>query len=146
MTQRMRKCPRQLGRPLFLGELDEKVRKYLLSLSNRGGVGNTTVTNPTAKSLMSKYSRVVGQNDVESSRWAKSLFFRMNFVKRRKTLSKVNILDGVRKEIEFLYIHDIVSKVAKYDIPSALVVNIDQTPLKHVPVGNETMIGTKNTL
>ena len=34
--------------------------------------------------------------------------------------------------------HDIV---AKYDIPSALVVNIDQTPLKHVPVGNETMTG-----
>ena len=141
MTQRIRKYSRQTDRPLLLGKLDEKVRKYLLSLNKRGGVGNTTVANPTAKALMSKYSRVVGQNDVDSPRWAKSLFSRMNFVKRRKTLSKVNILDGVRKEIEFLYIHDIVSKVAKYDIPSALVVNIDQTPLKHVPVGNETMTG-----
>ena len=63
----------------------------------------------------------------------------MNLVKRRETSSKVDIPDGAQKEIEFLYLHDIVSKVEKYNIPSAFVINIDQTPLKYIPVGNETM-------
>ena len=63
----------------------------------------------------------------------------MNFVKRRKTSSKVDIPDGARKEIELLYLHDIVSKVEKYNTPSALVANIDQKSLKHVPVGTETI-------
>ena len=89
------------GRPLLLGELNEMVWKYLLTLSKRGGVINTTVANATAKALMSKYPHVVRQIDVDSSRWAKSLFSRMNFVKRRKTSSKVDIPDGTRKEIEF---------------------------------------------
>ena len=127
------------GRPLLLGELDEMVRKYLLTLSKRGGVINTTVANATAKALMSKYPHVVGQIDVDSSRWAKSLFSRMNFVKRRKTPSKVDIPDGARKEIEFLFLHEIVSIVEKHKIPPALIINIDQTPLKYVPVGNETL-------
>ena len=118
------------GRPLILGELDEMVRKYLLTLSKRGGVINTTVANATAKALMSKHPHVVGQTDVDSSRWAKSLFSRMNFVKRRKTSSKVDIPDGARKEIEFLFLHKIVSIVEKHKIPPALIINIDQTPLK----------------
>ena len=130
---------RKTGRPLLLGHLDEMVRKYLLSPSKRGGVVNSTITNVTAKALMSKYPDVVSQVDVDSSRWAKSLFSRMSFAKWRKTSSKVDIPDRARKEIEFLYLHGTVSKVEKYDIPSALVVNIDQTLLKYVPVGNETM-------
>ena len=88
---------------------------------------------------MSKDPHDVGQVDFDSSRWAKSLFFRMNFVKRRKTSSKEGILDVAQKEIQLLYFHDIVSKVEKCDIPSALVVNINQTSLKYAPVGNEIM-------
>jgi len=93
-SQRIQKYSRKTGRPLLFGELDEMVRKYLLSLSKRGGVVNTTVANATAKALMSKYLHAVGQVDIDSSRWAKSLFSRINFVKRRKTSSKVDIPDG----------------------------------------------------
>ena len=134
-SQTIPRYSQKTGRPLLLGELDEMVRKYLLTLSKRGGVINTT----TAKALMSKYPHVVGQIDVDSSRWAKSLFSRMNFVKRRKTSSKVDIPDGARKEIEFLFLHEIVSIVEKHKIPPALIINIDQAPLKYVPVGNETL-------
>ena len=63
----------------------------------------------------------------------------MNFVKRRKTSSKVDIPDGARKEIEFLFLHEIVSIVEKHKIPPALIINIDQAPLKYVSVGNETL-------
>ena len=138
-SQTIPRYSQKTGRPLLLCELDEMVRKYPLTLSKRGGVINTTVANATAKALMSKYPHVLGQIDVDSSRWAKSLFSRMNFVKRRKTSSKVDIPDGARKEIEFLFLHEIVSIVEKYKIPPALINSIDQTPLKYVPVGNETL-------
>ena len=70
----------------------------------------------------------------------------MNFVKRRKTSSNVDIPEGDRKEIEYLLLHDIVSKEEEYNIPSSLIVNIDQTPIKYVPVGNESLAekGVKN--
>ena len=45
-----------------------------------------------------------------------------------KTSSKVDIPDGARKEIKFLFLHEIESKVKKYDMPLALIINIDQTP------------------
>ena len=115
------------------------VQTYLMALSRRGGMVNTTVANATAKALMSKYTNAVGDVDIESTRWAKSLFTRMHFVRRRKTSSKVDIPDGARKEIEFLFLHDVLSKVEKYKIPPALIINFDQTPLKYVPVGNETL-------
>ena len=89
------------------------VQKHIRSLRKKGSVINTTV--------------------------AKSLFARMNFVKRRKTSSKVDIPDKARKEIEFLFLHEIVTKVEKHNIPPELILNIDQTPLKYVPVGNETL-------
>ena len=76
---------------------------------------------------------------MNSSRWVKSLFARMNFVKRKKTSSKVDIPDKACKEIEFLFLHEIVTKVEKNNIPPELILNIDQTPLKYVPVGNETL-------
>ena len=57
--------------------------------------------------------------------------------KRRKTSSVVDIPDSARKEIEYLFLHDIVDTVEKYEIPLSL--NLDQTPLKYVPVDNETM-------
>ena len=60
-------------------------------------------------------------------------------IKRRKTSSKVDIPDGARKEIEFIFLHEIVSIVEKHKIPPALIINIDQTPLEYVPVGNETL-------
>ena len=50
-----------------------------------------------------------------------------------KTSSKVTIPDGARKEIEFLFQHQIVSAIEEHDIPCSMIINIDQTPLKYVP-------------
>ena len=115
------------------------VQKHVRSWSKKGIVINTTVAKATVKALISKYPYVASDIDVNSSRWAKSLFARMNFVNRRKASSKVDIPDKARKEIEFLYLHEIVTKVEKHNIPPELVLGIDQTPLKYVPVGNETL-------
>ena len=122
------KYARKTGRPYLLGELDEMVQKHIRSLSKKGSVINTTVVNATAKALISKYPYVAGDIDVISSRLAKSLFARMNFLKRRKTSSKVGIPDKARKEIEFLFLHEIATKVEKHNIPPELILSIDHTP------------------
>ena len=63
----------------------------------------------------------------------------MGFKKRGKTSSGMAMPDSSRKEIEYLFLHDIVDTVEKYEIPLSLILNLDQTPLKYVPVGNEMM-------
>ena len=128
------------GRPLLLGqELDSMVQSYLRALGNRGGVINATIAKATAKALITRNTHLVGNIDIESSRWTQSLFQRMGLAKRRKTSAKVDIPDGARKEIEFIFLHDIASQVETHSIPNALIINLDQTPLKYVSVSNQTM-------
>ena len=98
-----------------------------------------------ANALIKQNSGVVGDIDVSSSLWAASLFRRMGFLKRRKTSSKVDIPDGARKEIKFLFYHDIVLRVEEFNIPETLSINIDQTSLGYVPVSKETMAKRNST-
>ena len=63
----------------------------------------------------------------------------MGFVKRQKTSSKVEILDAARKKTEFIFHHEIVTYVETFKIPPSLILNLDQTPLKYVPISRETV-------
>ena len=127
------------GRPLFLGELDSVVQTCIKQLSNRGGAVNRAIANATAQALSTRCPNLVGEIDVSSSSWAQSFFRRMDFKKRRKTSAAMDVLDSARKEIEYVFFHDIVDTVEKYKIPLSLILNLDQTPLKCVLIGNETM-------
>ena len=60
----------------------------------------------------------------------------MGFPCRQATTSKLEIPEGSLKEIKILFHHDIVTKVAKFNIPDSLIINLDQTPTKYVPVGH----------
>ena len=120
------------GRPLLLGELDSMVQTYIKQLSNRGGVVNRAIANATGQASLSRYPNLVGEINVSSSSWAQSLFRRMSFKKHRKTSSAVDIPDSTRKEIEYLFLHDIVDTIEKYKIPLSRILNLDQTPLKYV--------------
>ena len=77
---------------------------------------NTVVANATVKALISKYSNAVANVDIESNRWTEGLFKRMNFVKRPKNFIKLGIPEKVRKEIEFLFLHNIVSMVVSHPL------------------------------
>ena len=115
------------------------VQKYIIASSNRGNVISRSIATSTAKTLISRNPGYVGQIDLESSSWAQSLFRRMGFVRRRGTTAKLEIPDGAFKEAQLLFTHDIVSKVDKYNIPDSLIINIDQTPTKYVPVSRSTL-------
>ena len=82
----MRKCKEKLeesksitkyaqktGMPYLLRKLDEMVQKHIRSLSKKGSIINTTVANATTKALISKCPYVVGDIDVNSSRWTKNV-------------------------------------------------------------------------
>ena len=136
----------KIGRPLMLGTLDEKVLKFLVALYSKGGVVNTVVVAvAVAKALIEKSSdESLKAIDLDNS-WAKSLFVRMGFVKRACTTARPEIPEGARKEAELIFHHEITSLVERHSIPSTLVINIDQTPLKYAPVSSRTM-ATKNSM
>ena len=48
------KYARKTGRPYLLGELDEMVQKHIRSLSKKGSVINTFITNANANALISE--------------------------------------------------------------------------------------------
>jgi len=127
------------GRPLLLGDLDSMVQRYLLAASNRDAVLTRACAVSAAKALLKKYPNVVGSIDLESSSWAKSLYKRMGFVQRKFTSAKVDIPEKARKEIEYQFHYDIVSKVERFQIPNSLVINLDQTPSPIVPGRKYTM-------
>ena len=132
--------PIQRGRKLMLGSLDQKVQNYLRSYRSRGGPISTIVAVTVAKVLIARNPELELQHiDLDSSSWAKSLFKRMGFVRRMKTTGKPEIPAGAKKEAELLYLHDIISYIEEHNIPSNLVMNLDQTPLKYVPVSHHTL-------
>ena len=125
-------------RPLLLGELDGLVQQYILAARNRGNVISRNIAVSAAKVIMERYPRYIGSVDIESSHWAQS-FRRMGFRRRQATTSKLEIPEGALKEIKMLFHHDIVTKVAKFNIPDSLIINLDQRPTKYLPVGHTTL-------
>ena len=62
----------------------------------------------------------------------------MGFVRRMATAAKTPIPDKARKEIELVFMHKIVQKVVKHNIPHSMIISADQTPSKYVSVGGST--------
>ena len=124
----------------MLGCLDEKVQSFLHVLKRKGGVVNTVVAVATAKALIARneYEHLKCL-DLDSSFWAKSLFRRMGFKKRTCTTSKPEIPELAKKEAKLIFQHQIAEVVERHSIPLPLVMNFDQTPLKHAPVANQTL-------
>ena len=88
---------------------------------------------------MIRYPNEVGKINLNDSEYGKSVLQRMNYTRRKGTTSKVALPDGIRKENELLFYHQIVEKVERYDIPDSLILNFDQTPSKYVPAASTTL-------
>ena len=63
----------------------------------------------------------------------------MGFVGRFGTTGKVFIPEALQKELETEYLHDIVKKIEENNIPVSLVLNLDRTFSKYVPISNKTL-------
>ena len=108
------------------------MQKFLLAIRNPGRVVSKTIAIATARALIARNLKYnLGHLKINSS-WAQSLFQRMGFKRWMRTTGKVEIPEGTWKEAELLYLHYIISIVEKHNIPSHLVMNLDQTSLKYV--------------
>ena len=116
----------------FYGAVPRRCKTHYSQLSNREGVVNRATVNTTTHALLIRYPYLVDKISVSSE-----LISRIGFKKRRKTLSALDIPDSSRKEIEYVFVQNIVDTVERYKILLSLILNLDQTPLKCVPVGNE---------
>ena len=128
------------GRPLMLRSLDEMVQRYLPTYRSSGGPVNSLIAVSIAKVLNAQNPQLnLDHIDLDSSSWAKSLFQRMGLTRRMKTTGKVEIPEGAKQEAELLYLRNIKTLVEEHNIPQNLILNLDQTPLKYVPVSHNTM-------
>ena len=134
------------GRPLLLGKVDEMVRSYLSATRHRGGLVSRSIAIATAKALIKRNPQFNLDHAVFGNSWAKSLFFRMGYVRRAKTTSKVQIPEAVQKEAELIFQHKIAKLFEAHQIPNCMILNLDQTPSKFVPSSNTTLAprGTKS--
>ena len=63
----------------------------------------------------------------------------MGFVKTLGTTRKVLIPESIKRELEKSYLHGIAKNIEDKNIPPSLVLNLDQTSSKYIPVLNKTM-------
>ena len=135
-------------RPLMVGPIiDEKVRKFMVSLYKKGGHVSRSLAATTAIFLLSRTGDESVKNVVVTTTWGKSLLQRIGFRRRAATTSKVEIRDSTKKGAGLQH-HRIPSIVEKHKIPESLMINSDQTLSKYVQVGRFTMApkGTKKNI
>ena len=95
----------------------------LYAVRARGGHISYLLAEATAKALIEKHPEVnLGHIHVEDTNWARSLFRRMGFVRRRGTTAPVP--DDLKKEIELTYLHEIVGNIERHNIPHSLIINL----------------------
>ena len=132
--------------PLLLGKVDEMVQSYLSATRHRGGLVSRSIAIATAKALIKRNPQFNLDHVLSGNSWAKSLFFRMGYVRRAKTTSKVQIPEAVQKEADLIFQHKIAKIVEAHKIPNCMILNLDQTPSKFVSSSNATLAprGTKS--
>ena len=83
----------------MVGVIDKKGWDFLVAFCHKGGIISSTFAIVTPKGLVKSSSDLNSKNIKIISTWARSLFIRMEFVRRMASTTKVAIPSKVRKEI-----------------------------------------------
>ena len=133
---------RKEGCRYFLVGLIKWSKLFVQNTRSHGEVVNTAVAIAVADALVERHpEQELNHVQYRTCTWARSLFHRMGFVRRAGTTGKVEIPAGAKKEVELTFLHEIVNKVEKFQIPLSLVLNLDQTNSKYVSMGKTAMAG-----
>ena len=134
---------RKRDRPLLVGnKVDAEIQTIVKGVHDSGAVINTAIVTGIAKGVLDKRDMsLLSENGGPidpGKNLAKSLLYRMGFVKRRgNTKAKVTVDHCDELKTQFLF--DINATVKMQEIPSDLIINWDQTGIKIVPVSSWTM-------
>ena len=131
------------GRPPLLGrKLYSFLKDRITSMRTRGAPIGTTVVIGVGRSILLKHDRrsleEFGGHIKLGKEWAKSVFHRMGFSKRRG-ISKSKVTPDDLSILKENYLMDIKAVVEMEEIPEDMVVNWDQTAMKIVPSCTWTM-------
>ncbi len=126
----------------YLSFTAEEKQTIMRAMCDNGAVVNTSITVATATGVVWKRDKsllVENGGSLELAKnWAKSILYRIGFVKRRgNTKAKVSVEHFEALKSQFLF--DIQATVEMQEIPPELVVNWDQTGIKIIPVSSWTM-------
>ena len=118
---------------LLLVGLEKTIQTFLKTTSSHGGVFNTAVAIAVANALVERHSeQELSHVQFWTCTWARSLLHHMCFVRRAKTAGKVEIPARTKKEVELTFLHKIVNNMENFQIPSSLLLNLDQTNSKYL--------------
>jgi hypothetical protein len=135
--------PAKRGRPLLLGEeLDAQVCRHLTAIRKAGGIVNRRITISTAlgiirarkPSLLIENGGVVNVNKF----WADSILARLQMTRRRGTKAAKKLPENF-DEMKANFLERISSKVRRFSIPVQLIINLDETGARIVPVSAWTL-------
>ena len=125
-------------RPSLLGEkLDHEVKCYIQAVQRGGSVtmaAATTIVRRADRNLLAENGGPI----MITNNWAKSLLYRLNFVKQRgSSTSKMMVENFETVKEQFLL--DIKAVVEMEAVPPELIFNWDQTGISIVPGSSWTM-------
>ena len=141
----------QAGRLNILGEnLIKKVKDIAIGTRAAAGVINRKQILNIAKGViiandpnaLEEYGGALNLTD----RWARHVLTKMEWTKCKGTTGKVEPLPQFLVEEKFTFQRAISAAISEHDIPTSLVINLDQTPLSYVSPGKYTFSfkGAKN--
>ena len=127
----------------MLGEkLNEEIKHYIRAVRVGGGVITTAIAMASATAIARKADRnLLSENGgpiLITVNWAKSLLYRMGFVKRRGSTAMkmtVNNFESVKEQ----FLLDVQTAVKMEDVPPELLFNWDQTGIIIVPESSWTV-------
>ena len=128
------------GRPLLLGkEIDGLVIKYIRAVRDAGGLVNRKTTIATALGITRTVQPALppenGGSLCVGRTWTESVLARAGFVKRKGTKAAKKLPDNFQ-HVKEDFLHRIKATVEEHDIPSCMVVNLDETALPIIPVSH----------
>ena len=126
----------------------KKAIQTIKALSFKGVPISYNVINAIAKGIVVANDRtmlVEHEGNLKfTDNWARNILNEVRrsekkMVNRMAATSKISIAPGLLKEEQLTFQRKIQALIKWHDIPKDLVLNVDQTPLPYITVGNNTL-------
>ena len=122
------------GRPVKLGDLDQKLQVYISKLRPAGTPVNCSIVTAAARGMVVYHNPSLlperGRKLELGRKWAESLMSRMGLVHRKAKKAARKI----PQDFDNLKAPFLGCIKSDYSVPSALILNLDQTATKLVPI------------
>ena len=142
---------RKAGRPnIVRDELVQKIKEVIVGVRLSGAVISRrmviSIGNGVLKANDPNTLSEFGGTITLTKDWARGILRSMDWVKRKATTGKVDPSTQFLAEEKFTFQKVISTYVYDHDIPTDLIINLDQTPLSYVSPGKYTfnMKGAKH--